>query len=696
MTKQNHKYRDQPNDQVEELLSNYLIDSWSFSRLNTFARNEKEFEMRYIYCIYPRVSATTQAGTAYHAALQKYFNGLKNGIKYDIVDLEQTAFDVIESLPANEWKIQKTTPTVDDCIQSAIKTTSALLRNFLKEVDVYTSELDEILMVEEKMTQWLSINGVDIPLPCNGVTDLVIRMKDGRVVIIDHKSRRSFTDENEMKFTGGKQAIVYTKMFEECTDIKVDEVWFVENKYSQNKDGSPQLMPFKIQMDDDTRRLYEAMIYEPLKRMLEAVSDPNYVYLMNDNDTLADRAEMHEFWARTMIAEVDDFNIPEHRKPMLKERLRKIRDASLATISPNIIKKFHAFTEQFIPYDLTNKDMTNEEKIEHILRSFGVVSQVRHKFEGFSSETYLIEVSAGQSISSVMKYKLDIANALNVSNVRIMKELFVHEGKSYLAIESAKKRESSLLFDKSHSNGYRIPLGVDNFKQTVYWDLNNPSTPHMLVCGATGSGKSVFLRSTIEFCKLAGITKIVIFDPKFEFVHEFSGSGIQVYSSIEDIELEMGILVEEMNNLVKSGQHRKTLVVFDEFADAVANSRTGNDLKNYAFEQVGSYKNGAPKMQKVCTSVDKSLEENLRILLQKGRSCGFRIIAATQRASAKIITGDAKVNFPVQVCFRVPKEIDSKVVLDESGAEALQGKGDGLIRSPEYSDTIRFQAFYKS
>ena len=83
------------------------------------------------------------------------------------------------------------------------------------------------------------------------------------------------------------------------------------------------------------------------------------------------------------------------------------------------------------------------------------------------------------------------------------------------------------------------------------------------------------------------------------------------------------------------------------------------------------------------------------MLLQKGRSLGFRIIAATQRASANVITGDAKVNFPVLVCFRVPKEIDSKVVLDEPGAETLNGKGDGLIKSPEYFGLVRFQGFYK-
>jgi len=91
----------------------------------------------------------------------------------------------------------------------------------------------------------------------------------------------------------------------------------------------------------------------------------------------------------------------------------------------------------------------------------------------------------------------------------------------------------------------------------------------------------------------------------------------------------------------------------------------------------------------------KSLEENLRLLLQKGRSIGYRIVAATQRASVKVITGDAKVNFPVQICFRVPKEVDSKVVIDEPGAESLSGKGDGLIKSPEYQSVVRFQAFYK-
>jgi DNA segregation ATPase FtsK/SpoIIIE-like protein len=217
----------------------------------------------------------------------------------------------------------------------------------------------------------------------------------------------------------------------------------------------------------------------------------------------------------------------------------------------------------------------------------------------------------------------------------------------------------------------------------------------MLVCGATGSGKSVFLRSTIEYALLGGVSEIYIFDPKHEYSKYSSIHGVTVVRDIEDIELQIMMLVEEMERRVKSHSTKKTLIVFDEFADAVANSRKGNELKNYGLQADGFRKDGSPKMKRVVVSTDKSLEENLRILLQKGRSSGFRIISATQRASTKVITGDAKVNFPIQVCFRVPKDIDSMVVLDEPGAEALNGRGDGLVKSPEYPGVIRFQAFYK-
>jgi len=644
--KKEHKYRDLDKDRKEELFSNYLIDSWSFSKVATFARHEKNFECSYIYRKAFRRSASDVAGSAYHLALQQYFNKLKEGEQTDLASLQIIAFNYIDEIEANQWKTQKTTPTIAECKDKATKTVNSILKNFLSDISIYSNEIKEILHVEYYFDEFLTINGVDIPLPCHGVVDLVIKTTDDKIVVIDHKSKASFTDEKELKFSIGKQAITYVNGFEAATDHAVDEVWFVENKTSENRDKSPQLGCFKISIDKDTRTLYEAMLYEPLKRMLEAVSNPDYVYLINESDNFVDKAEIYEFWAQTMIAEIDDFNIPLSKRELIAKRLKKIRDSSLAAISPKALKTFRQSASEFIQYDLTNKNMTNDKKIEHILRSLGIIVSVAHVFNGYSSDTFLIEVSAGTNISSVFRYKLDIASALNVSSIRIMNSLFVYQGKSYVAIESSKAREKDLLFDAKHLEGFKIPIGIDNFEQLVHWDLNNPSTPHMLICGSTGSGKSVCIISIVEYAKLAGIDNILIFDPKYEFV-KYSNNNISVYNDFEEIETMMEIMVEEMNENIKKEIYKKTLIVFDEFADAVSASRNGNELNVYETVVVGMYKNGLPKTERKKVSTKKSLEENLKILLQKGRSSGYRIIAATQRASVKVITGDTKVNFPV-------------------------------------------------
>lgn len=694
------RYESYTPEQLEEHFSNFLTDSWSYSKVSCFARNEKAFEKEYIYCEKGRSSASSVAGNAYHKALEYFFGEYTNGRKPGIVELERESFAYIESVEANAWKLQKTTPTVEQCIVSATSTAASLIRNFYSEMDIYLGGIAEVLGTEVRYECWLTVNGVDIPLPCHAVADLVVRLDDGRTAIVDHKSKGKYSDEQEVALVHGKQAITYALSHEKRTGQEVDEVWFVENKYSANKDRSPQLRKFVIVLDGDSRKLYEAMLYEPLKRMCEAVSNPDYVYTINDSDNLSDKAEMYAFWAKTMIAEADDFNIPGNKKELVAQRQRKVRDASLASISPKTITAFRKNAAAFIPYDLSMSNMNNSEKIEHILRSFGQIVKVAHQIDGFSSDTYLLEVAAGVKVGDIFKYRMDIASALNVPSVRISSSLTVYEGKSYLSVEANKKRTRGLLWDGKYLSGKRIPIGMDNYGNTVVWDLDNHSTPHMLICGATGSGKSVCIRSTIAYAVAAGVEDIVIFDPKYEFTG-MARNDISVYSDISDIETMMSLLVEDMQGRAKAdGPYRSKLVVFDEFADAVASARSGKELDIKKMVETGTVKGPlgfpVPKMELKTVGREKSLEENLRILLQKGRSLGFRIMAATQRASTKVITGDAKVNFPVQVCFRVPKAIDSKVVLDEEGAEALAGLGDGLMRSPEYLDIVRFQGFYKA
>lgn len=691
----NSIYRSYTPEQYEELASNFLISSWSYSKVTSFARNEKAFEMQSIYGLFSRNSATTVAGNAYHTALEYYFAQKKEGKTIDLVELEASAFAYLDNVEANRWKLQKTTPTVEACQKEATKVVSVALRNFVSEKGIYEDDIDEILAVELYGEEFVAVNGVDIPLPCHFKIDMVARTKAGKLVIIDHKLKKSFTPEDEVAFTIGVQAITYVIGYEALTGEAADEVWFVENKHSQNKDKSPQLVKHAVEINANTRKLYEALLYEPLKRMVEAVSNPDYIYMINDSDNYVDKAELYDFWARTMICEVEDFNVDEAKKDLVAKRLKKVRDASLSMITPSVIKKFKENADKFIQYDISSKDMTPEQKIEHVLRSFSIIARTAHTFEGYSSNTYLLEVSAGVKVASIYNYKLDIANALNVPTVRFSREMVIHEGRSYLAVEFAKKREKDLLFNPQDLQGYRIPIGRDNFNNVVVWDMDNHSTPHALICGATGSGKSVCVRSIIEYAKLAGVKNVVILDPKYEFMG-YTNSDIQVVNEISAIEETMKQLVEYMESLVRNGRSEKTLIVFDEFADAVANARSGNDLKVYAYVEAGIYSNGTAKMERRQIGTDKSLEDNLRILLQKGRSCGIRIVAATQRASTKVITGDAKVNFPVQICFRVPKATDSQVVLDEPGAEGLAGMGDGLIKSPEYNDIVRFQAYYKA
>ncbi len=155
----------------------------------------------------------------------------------------------------------------------------------------------------------------------------------------------------------------------------------------------------------------------------------------------------------------------------------------------------------------------------------------------------------------------------------------------------------------------------------------------MVLHWCPGSGKSVELISVLAYAQKAGVDDIIIFDPKYEFAALDCGNA-SVYSEIEDLERVMAELVAEMNARIKSKSKKLTLVIFDEFADAMDQSHTSRELEG-----------------------KKTLMENLKMLLQKGRSCGMRFCVATQRASTKVITGDIKVNIPVQVCFNVPKSV---------------------------------------
>lgn len=689
------QYEQLKGDALAEHLSGYLVNSWSYSSVALFLRNPGWYEKEIIYCEKAERSAVSIAGNAYHDALAYWFECVRQKMDLpSLTSMETVAYEYLGRVPAEEWNLSKTCPTYEAGIALATKKVTALLENFMAEQEVYMEDIDEVLDVEIRLappktkgakdrSQWLTVNGVDIPLPCHAVLDLVVRTKDGKVVIVDHKSKSTYTDQEAISLVHGKQGITYVLAYEKYSGLKVDEVWFIENKDSRNKDGSPQLRKFVIPMNADTRALYELSLYQPLKKMIDAAADPDYIYVFNDADSMVNKAKYWDFWARTMLEGSESFTeIPEDKRKLIEARRQLIREIELKNVTPEQVESIKDTADRFILNDYSSTNMTNSEKIEHVLKTFGIMVRVAHEIKGYSSNTYLLEVSAGTPISKVARYAQDIASALDVASVRIARDLAVYEGRSYLSIEANHERTDNLDWDALELEGNRIPIGRDNFLNKIVWDLDNHATPHVLACGATGSGKSVCILSTIRYAMAAGITDIFVFDPKYEFIG-LASEGVKVVNDMEEIEATMADLVMNMQARAKGTMDRRlTLVIFDEYADAIASSRKGKAL---------DIKDGNGRI----LGTAKSLGENLQMLLQKGRSLGFRIFAATQRASVKIISGDAKVNFPVQICFRVPKAVDSEVVLDERGAECLAGKGDGLMRSPEYMDSlVRFQGYW--
>ena len=362
-----HKYANMTDAEREEFNTGFLMDTLSVSKVNAFCRNQKAFERTYIYGEKFRKSASTVAGSAYHAALEHFFLEFREGKQESLPELERIAFAYIDQVPANNWKLQKTIPTIEECEIKACKLATQLLNNFYSEIDLYLEQIDEILSVELYCKNFITLNGVDIPLEWRCMQDLVFRTHDGKIIVVDHKSKSAFSNEKEMKLSAGKQAIVNCLSYEAETDRHVDEVWFVENKYSKNKDKTQkQLQVFTFVMDKDSRALYEAILYEGVRGVIQAVSDPDYVYQINSDDNFVDKAELYDHWCKTMTLEVSDFQyIPDNKKPLIEKRLKKIRNSDIKNVDPVLIRRFKQSAAEFVQYNLSNTNMTEKEKIEH-------------------------------------------------------------------------------------------------------------------------------------------------------------------------------------------------------------------------------------------------------------------------------------------------------------------------------------------
>ena len=299
--------------------------------------------------------------------------------------------------------------------------------------------------------------------------------------------------------------------------------------------------------------------------------------------------------------------------------------------------------------------MTTEEQIKMKLAEHGLAVEFDSKVQGNSVELYRYEPSIGLKMSKIASYAKDIEQVVQKSGIRILAPI-PNSGLIGFEVPLKERTYPSL----PTTRDFDVALGKTVMNETRRFDIRQ--SPHMLVAGSSGSGKSVFLNGLIKQLLNIPRVELHLFDPKQVELIGFEGERkvVEYQSHHASIATSLELLVEEMEARYKTlkeagvksiegvSDMRYKFVIIDEFADL--------GMKT----QVGSL---------------------IQLLAQKGRACGIHLIIATQRASTSIISGDIKVNFPTRAVFRMSKSIDSRVMLDEDGAEKLLGKGDMLFAS---------------
>lgn len=341
-------------------------------------------------------------------------------------------------------------------------------------------------------------------------------------------------------------------------------------------------------------------------------------------------------------------------------------------------------------------------RLQQTLQNFGVRVTVTDISQGPSVTRYELQPEQGVKVSKIVGLTDDIKLNLAATDIRIEAPI---PGKAAVGIEVPNKENSSVaLRDLLESNEFKkfpsnltFAVGKDIGGQVVVTDI--AKMPHMLIAGATGSGKSVCINTiimSILYKANPDDVKLIMIDPKVVELSVYNGIPHLMIPVVTDPKKASAALhwgVAEMTERYK------------KFADL--NVR---DLKGYnkAVEAGKLSPEGEPlqKMPQIVIIVDEladlmmvaagEVEESICRLAQLARAAGIHLIIATQRPSVDVITGLIKANMPSRIAFSVSSGVDSRTILDMNGAEKLLGKGDMLFYPQGYAKPARIQGAFVS
>lgn len=349
--------------------------------------------------------------------------------------------------------------------------------------------------------------------------------------------------------------------------------------------------------------------------------------------------------------------------------------------------------------------LENKNRIESTLKSFGIAIVKITATVGPTVTLYEIIPADGVRISKIKNLEDDIALKLAALGIRIIAPI---PGRGTIGIEVPNKNAKTVSMreiiasDKFQNNSFALPIGLGRTINNEPFVVDLAKMPHLLVAGATGQGKSVGLNAIITsllYTKHPSEMKMVLIDPKkVEFTLY---SAIENYylaklpDEIEPIITDVKKVVHTLNALCKEMDDRYDLLKLAKmrnikeynakFCARELSPVAGHHYMPYIVLIIDEFGD-------LIMTAGREVEQPLARLAQLARAIGIHLVIATQRPSVNIITGSIKANFPARIAFRVQSGVDSKTILDATGANQLIGKGDMLISTG--SDLVRLQCAF--
>lgn len=343
----------------------------------------------------------------------------------------------------------------------------------------------------------------------------------------------------------------------------------------------------------------------------------------------------------------------------------------------------------------------NIEILERVLRDFKIVGKVVEVHIGPSVAQYELEIASGTRVNKITSIDREIALALAKKDVKIQAPI---PGKNTVGIEFANDVAtpvsfyeiiSSKLMQSSPDKKLMVPLGKSIMGEIGVCEINK--MPHLLIAGTTGSGKSVCVNGII--CSILmrarpDEVKMVMVDPKVVELSVYNGVPhllCPVVSDPKKAAVALAKMVNEMERRYQtfSDSGTKNIESYNAYIDKW-NQEHPDALKN--------------KMPYIVIIIDeladlmmvaaKEVEDSILRITQKARAAGMHLIVATQRPSTEVITGLIKANIPSRISFAVGSGIDSRTILDQTGAEKLLGKGDMLFLPIGVNSPTRIQGSF--